>query len=117
MFWTRIFAAALALAVAPLAWADFRPVEPPPGLLPADPVPLAALKRRHSSIVRRAERMCAHDYGLHGGGQYRACVVGSVDNAVMLSQDPQLQAYHRSLPFPVRYRWRSAAAPAPWAIR
>jgi hypothetical protein len=117
MHWTRIFAAALALASAPMALADMRAVPPPPGVLPSELGALAALQRRHSSIVRRAERMCAHQYGWYGGAQFRACVVGSVENAVTLSQDPQLQAYHRSLPFPIRYQWRSAGAPAPWAIR
>jgi hypothetical protein len=104
MKWTWMFAAAFALSAAPLAQANLAPVPPPPGVLPADQDALATLHRKHSRIVRRAERMCAHDFGWSGGAQFRACVVGSVDNAVTISQDPQLQAYHRSLPFPIRYR-------------
>lgn len=117
MKWTWILAAALALWATALARADLTPVPPPPGVLPGDQGALAALHRKHSRIVRRAERMCAHEFGWSGGAQFRACVVGSVENAVTVAQDPQLQAYHRSLPYPIRYQWRGGAAPAPWAVR
>jgi hypothetical protein len=89
---------------------------PPPGVLPDDPGRMAIIRHKHANIVRRAERRCAHDYGWGGGANFRACVVGSVETAITVSQDPALLAYHRSMPFPARYRWRDAG-PTPWQMR
>jgi hypothetical protein len=97
---------AAALTCATPALADMAPLPPPPGAIPEDPAQFRALQAQHARIVRRAERMCAVDYGWGGGAGFRACVVSSVENAVMLSQNPALAAYHRSLPFHARYRWR-----------
>lgn len=112
----RVFALVLALFAVPVARADLTPVPPPPGVLPDDPDRLASIRHRYTLIVRRADRQCAHQYGWSGGINYRACVIGSVDNAILLSEDPQLQAFHRSLPFPARYQWRDPG-PTPWQLR
>jgi hypothetical protein len=107
----------LAILAAPAAAANMSAAPPPPGVLLQDGPGFDALQRRHAAILRRAGRSCAHQYGWQSGVNYRACVVGSVENAIMISQDPQLQAYHRSLPFPIRYQFRPDAAPAPWQIK
>jgi hypothetical protein len=116
MILMRVCAVTLALALAPAASADMAPVPPPPGVLPDDPGRMAFIRQRHASIVRRAERRCAHQYGWNGGVNFRACVVTSVDTAVMASENPQLIAYHRSLPFGARYQWRDPG-PTPWQMR
>lgn len=116
MVWIRLVLALLALTWAYSARADLTPVAPPPGLLPDDPARMAIIRHKHASIVRRAERMCGQQYGWYGGASFRACVIGSVENGLTVSQDPMLSAYHRSLPFPARYQWRSPG-PTPWQMR
>jgi hypothetical protein len=100
----RFFCAICCVAAASIAQASQAPL--PPGAIPENPSQYRAVQSQHARIVRRAERMCAVDYGWKGGAGFRMCMVSSVDNAVMLSGNSALQAYHRSLPFPARYRWR-----------
>lgn len=91
------------LALSQLAFADISAVSPPPGILPQGEDQLRALDAQQSGIVRRAERICAVDHGWSGGAAFRACVISLADNAVATSGSPQLQAYHRALPYPARY--------------
>ena len=112
----RACAALLALLLAPIARADLTAVPPPPGVLPDDPGRLAAIRQKHASIVRGAEHRCGSAYGWNGGPSFRACMISGVESAISVSQDPALLAYHRSMPFPIRYQWRNDR-PEPWRMR